>query len=130
MSIYGYEFHGDSLLLARESLLYTFIENYSEKFMSEPTLFDIQNIAYIISWNIWQMDGLKGVVPCSCFLKNTVEENLFGDSIEKIVECKGCLSEDISKHNGSYCIVMDWNEKDPNTGKFGLNIRFIDLLKN
>lgn len=47
-----YEYHGDSLLLARESLLYTFIDNYIEKFNTEPKLDDIQNITYIISWNI------------------------------------------------------------------------------
>lgn len=58
-SIYAYEYHGDSLLLARESLLYTYIENYFEKFNTSPELSNIQNIANIISWNIWQMDGLK-----------------------------------------------------------------------
>ena len=41
-SIYGYEYHGDSLLLARESLLYTFLDNYIEKFDSEPELKNIQ----------------------------------------------------------------------------------------
>ena len=65
-STYGFEWQGDSLLLAREALLITFIENYTHKFEIEPTLETIQNIAQIISWNIWQMDGLKGVIPNSC----------------------------------------------------------------
>jgi hypothetical protein len=127
-SIYGYEFQGDSLLLAREALLYTFIENYRERFMSEPALSNIQDIAYIVSWNIWQMDGLKCVVPRSCVSKNIVEENLFHEFIEKKIKCEGCSSENIHKHNGTYCFIMDWNEKDPKTGELGLKIRFIDLL--
>jgi hypothetical protein len=63
---YGFEWQGDNLLLAREALLWTFIENYQAKFHKQPMLKSIKYIAYIISWNIWQMDGLKGVVPGSC----------------------------------------------------------------
>ena len=35
---YGYEFQGDNLLLARENILYTFIDNMRYKFGHEPTL--------------------------------------------------------------------------------------------
>ena len=66
MSIYGYEWQGDNLVLARESLLYTFIDYYKVKFGKKPQLKSLQYIASIISWNIWQMDGLKGVIPESC----------------------------------------------------------------
>ena len=131
MATYGYEFQGDSLLLAREALLFTFIEHYSERFGAEPDLSHIQEIAHIISWNIWQMDGLRQVVPMSCFSKTVVEGNLF-DTTEKIVKCEGCTSYDMKymrKHNGKYCLIMDWGEKDPNTGKFGLVIKFIDLFQ-
>ena len=58
-STYGFEWQGDSLLLAREALLITFIENYTHKFKIEPILETIQNIAKIISWNIWQMNSVK-----------------------------------------------------------------------
>ena len=37
-NIYGFEWQGDSLLLAREVLLFTFIENYQFKFGKEPLL--------------------------------------------------------------------------------------------
>lgn len=60
---YGYDWQGDNVLLARESLLMTFIENYIEKFGHEPLKKSIEYIAYIISWNIWQMDGLKFCLP-------------------------------------------------------------------
>ena len=56
---YGYEWQGDNLLLAREALLWTFIEYYQEKFGKRPLLKSINYMAYIISWNLWQMDGLR-----------------------------------------------------------------------
>ena len=71
---YGYEWQGDNLLLARESLLFTFLDYYRAKFNEEPLLKSIQYIAYIISWNVWQMDGLKfcppGEEPCDGDLFN------------------------------------------------------------
>lgn len=127
-STYGFEWQGDSLLLAREALLITFIENFIHKFEIEPTLETIQNIAQIISWNIWQMDGLKGIIPNSC--KNEILEILdFFETKKEIKKCKGCETQNIKLHNGIYCYIMDWEEKDKETGKAGKIIRFIDLLK-
>ena len=60
---YGYEWQGDNLLLARESLLYTFIDYYQSKFGERPAESNILKIAEIISWNLWQMDGLKYGIP-------------------------------------------------------------------
>ena len=121
-NIYGFEWQGDSLLLAREALLWTFVEYYQAKFNKAPLLKSINYIAYIISWNLWQMDGLKGVVPDSCH--NGVMEKemtLFGEQ-EKLVSCLGCQQDDIRKHNGQYCLIRDWkNDKK--------KLRFIDLLK-
>lgn len=62
---YGYEFHGDSLLIARENLLYTFIEYYDGKFKIIPDVGIIKEISKIISYNIFQMDGLKYIIPYS-----------------------------------------------------------------
>lgn len=62
---YGYEFHGDSLLIARENLLYTFIEYYESKFDKVPDVEIIKEISKIISYNIFQMDGLKYIIPYS-----------------------------------------------------------------
>ena len=122
MNIYGYEWQGDNLLLAREALLWTFIEYYQAKFGKPPLVKSINYIAYIVSWNIWQMDGLKGVVPESC--KNGVTEKiqtLFGEE-EQMVSCTGCQQDDLRRHNGIYCLIRDW----PNNKK---KIRFIDLIK-
>ena len=87
--------------------------------------FAIKYIAYIISWNVWQMDGLKGVVPNSC--KDIIETSLFGD--EMITPCKGCADGGYNNHTGTYCQIKDWRAKDPATKKMGKKIRFIDLLK-
>lgn len=62
-SSYGFEFQGDSLILARMNLLYTFIENHLERFNEKPSMYMIEKIIDIITWNIFQMDGLKYTVP-------------------------------------------------------------------
>ncbi len=58
-SIYGYEWQGDNLLLARENLLFTFIDYYREQFATEPSLDLLMQTAEVILWNVWQMDGLN-----------------------------------------------------------------------
>ena len=125
---YAFEWQGDSLLLAREAMLYTFIENFENKFGRQPKLESIQFLAYIISWNVWQMDGLKGVVPNSCGERKTIEQDLFGEK-EVITACDGCKTDNIHKHNGIYCLIKDWSNKDLETGKKGRKIRFVDLMK-
>ncbi len=125
-NIYGYEWQGDNLLLARESLLQTFLENHALKFGDDYPLQmkSVRYIAYIISWNLFQMDGLKGVVPMTCGERHIVENNLF-DTIERVETCKGCECNDIRSHNGIYALVRDWGAKSKDKQK----IRFIDLLK-
>jgi hypothetical protein len=127
---YAFEWQGDSLLLAREALLATLIENYTIKFNKEPLLKSIQYIAYIISWNTWQMDGLKGVIPNSCGHKTETSVNLFGETKTKNSFCEGCEKSNISKHNGIYSLIKDWSNKDSKTGNKGRKIRFIDLLNH
>lgn len=60
---YGFEWQGDSLLLARANMLLTFCEYYKEYLKEEPSESLCGMIATYISWNFWQMDGLKGTVP-------------------------------------------------------------------
>lgn len=119
-STYAYEWQGDNLLLAREAMLISFIEYYQAKFAKAPLLRSLQYIAYIISWNVWQMDGLKGVIPASCGVRAS-SPDLWGNTQE--IPCSGCKTGDVLEHNGTYCIIRDWSKKKSN-GK----IRFIDLL--
>ena len=125
---YAFEWQGDSLLIARESMLTTFVENFKHKFDKEPLLKNIKSIAQIISWNVWQMDGLKGVIPNSCSKVTEVSEDLFGNKTEITKECNGCKTSNNLTHNGNYCIIIDWDKKDPLTKTNGKRIRFVDLF--
>lgn len=125
---YAFEWQGDSLLIAREAMLTTFIENFKHKFGKEPSEKNIQSIAEIISWNVWQMDGLKGVIPESCNKILTVHEDLFGNKSEESHECEGCKTNNSLTHNGLYCKIMDWEEPEHLTKSIGQPIRFVDLL--
>lgn len=64
-SSYGFEWSGDSLLIARENLLYTYRDYYFEKWQEEPSAGLFEKIAEIISYNVFQMDGLKYIIPLS-----------------------------------------------------------------
>ncbi len=119
-STYGYEWQGDNLFLAREALLYTFIDYYKAKFNQEPPLGPLRHIACIISWNIWQMDGMKGVIPDSCRNIRKTVRGLF-DTSETVLECEGCRKNNIHKHNGIYCKIKDWSNDEV--------VTFISLLE-
>lgn len=122
MSTYGYEWQGDNILLAREALFVSFIEYYNAIFGMDPLLKSMKYIAYIISWNIWQMDGLKGVIPNSCCSKPAVQLSIFDEP--ELIPCNGCKNGDIRAHNGTYAIIKDWSAT-----KSKQKIRFIDLIK-
>ena len=62
-SVYGYEFQGDNLIIARINLLITFVDYMQDRWARNPTESELQKVANIIAWNIWQMDGITGKVP-------------------------------------------------------------------
>jgi hypothetical protein len=62
-SVYGYEFQGDNLLIARINLLMTFVEYMNERWGHDPNDEDLKKITNIIVWNLWQMDGITGTIP-------------------------------------------------------------------
>lgn len=101
-STYGYEWQGDSLLIARENLLFTFIDYYIAKFENFPIKEYLIEVAKILSWNIWQMDGLKYVIPNSCKPTPKRQMSLFQDE-EDTEPCAGCIKNDNSRHTGIYC---------------------------
>jgi len=123
---YGYEWQGDNILLARENLLYTLNDYYKAQFKQLPTLRIQEEFAEIISWNIFQMDGLKYVVPMSCHCEAPEianKKNLFGTKLEKVEkdECEGCKYNLSNKHNGKYVKIMDWKNNKV--------VRFVDIIK-
>ena len=116
---------GDSLLIARENLLYTFIDYYQDKFKETPSTELQKEIAEIIAWNIFQMDGLKYVIPMSCKTEQVTikgTETLFGKEDDQIIEkpCEGCEKKTAKNHNGIYVRIMNWKEDKV--------IRFVDIV--
>ncbi len=116
---YGFEWQGDNLVLAREAMLCSFLDYFRMKFGKLPAKVQLRKIAEIISWNLWQMDGIKGVIPGSCSDREIREEDLFGETV-KIEKCEGCEKGDLFSHNGAYCLIMDWDKKK--------TVRFVDLI--
>lgn len=128
-SVYGFEYQGDNLLLARENLLYSYIEYYWARFLQMPGISLLRKIARVISWNIWQMDGLKYVVPGSCKSEESTQMSLLGYMelegntalADTTSACPGCATGNIHRHTGEYCRIMDWRSKRSQT--------FISMVK-
>lgn len=119
-SVYGFEWQGDSLLIARENLLFSFIDYYTDRFNIPPVKEYLMIIAKILSWNIWQMDGLKYVIPNSCNEVECWQLSIFEDE-NKTEPCQGCLKNNNALHTGIYCRIMDWSSEH--------SVRFIDLFE-
>ncbi len=101
-NIYGYEWQGDNLLIARKNLLSSFLDFYCKRFGQMPPEEWIRDIAEIISWNLWQMDGLRGTppgYPSPGELSDNPEPDMFT----------------------TYCLIRDWES--------GKTIRYVDLLR-
>ena len=109
---YGYEWQGDSLLLARLNLLNSFLD-YRADFIAHlpkrrrkktpvgPSNELLLQVAEIICWNLWQMDGLKMVTPLSCSddclrcqkgrLKDPMQKHWGHDGKVPVIRFKGQL---------------------------------------
>ena len=115
-SVYGFEWQGDNLLLARESLLASFSESYEQQFGHKADRATLMLAAEIIAWNVWQMDGLKGVVPASCRETRIMETDFFGETkVTSVSPCPGCEHDDITLHNGMRCCLRRWLPSETTT---------------
>ena len=105
-SIYGFEYQGDSLLLARENLLATYVDYMRDSLNRKPTESELLSIASIISWNIWQMDGLTGCPPYCSEIPASVQPTLFDfEESEKNIDSQTSTS----------CQIKDWRTNKTNT---------------
>lgn len=121
-SVYGYEFQGDNLLLARVNLLTTFCDYLKAKWNREATKSELTKIINIICWNFWQMDGLEKVVPFGKPQEEYRQLSLFGDDEPEEDE----IDED--------CLVYDWKQNHSklfkDIEKRGNNMKFDFVIGN
>lgn len=92
-STYGYEFQGDNLLQARMNLFFTFGEAMDSRWGEEPSESENRRLLEIITWNLWQMDGLTGTLPYGTLKRD--EQCSFFET------CKGA-------DRTPACLVKDW----------------------
>lgn len=95
-STYGFEYQGDSLLLARENLLASYTEYSLAALGEEPSTAELIAIATVISWNVWQMDALTGRPPLQAQPPQTGLLPLFGDFDDR---------------PDYECVIRDWRAK-------------------
>lgn len=95
-STYGYEYQGDNLLLARANVILSYAEYYERRWERMPMDGTLREIAEIISWNIWQMDGLKKTVP-------------FGKPFQEAEQITmDLLLNDNKPEEAKPCMIQDW----------------------
>ena len=82
-SVYGYEYQGDNLLIARINVFMTFIDYYLHLFHTTPNTDLLRHIAHKIAWNLWQMDGLSDKVPLGKHFDPEEQISFFTPPIEE-----------------------------------------------
>lgn len=111
-SVYGYEYQGDNLLLAREAMFVSYIEYYQAKWQTDklPSMGSMQRIAEIVSFNIWQMDGLSYGIPGQKPAEQ-LEESLFPMEV---------------RPEQRFCRIREWKGIEPLKGKEIIFRRMLD----
>ena len=100
-SVYGYEFQGDNLLIARINLLVTFVDYMQDRWDRVPTDTELRKIANVIVWNLWQMDGMTGTVPFGKPEEQYHQYSLF----DFVVADK---ANDVERQPDKECRIYDW----------------------
>ncbi|WP_300409155.1 Eco57I restriction-modification methylase domain-containing protein [Lagierella sp.] len=104
-SVYGYEYQGDNLLIARANILLTFVDYYEYRWKKKPDKKLLNKIANIITWNIWQMDGLSDTVPFAAPYESERQINIF-DIIDNKVEKQEVEQELLNSK------IRDWRKRE------------------
>lgn len=116
-SVYGYEFQGDNLLIARINLLNTYVDYMQARLNRQPVQSEIQKIANVIVWNFWQMDGFTCTIPYAEPEKEEMEQTAFEGFFDAVIE--------EPKNIQPVCLIRDWRE----TGEGGKAHRFTELKR-
>ena len=95
-SVYGYEYQGDNLFIARMNLLYTLADYIEAKWQRQATQKELVKFLNVICWNIWQMDGMNDTPPYGIPSDEVVQMSLFEDE------------EETADDEIVYCKIYDW----------------------
>lgn len=125
---YGFEYQGDNLLLARINVFETFCEHLRERWGMGITDDELDQAAWIVSWNFWQMNGFTCAVPTNKMdaiaqstlfgfeepvpepLQPTLFDLLDESSFDKSTQEE---KEEESGETVPFCIIYDWQENEP-----------------
>ena len=125
---YGFEYQGDNLLIARINVFETFVEHLCERWGEEPTEKELDEAAWIVSWNLWQMDGFTDGVPSkqkNALAQSTLSEfeepkpepmqtslfDLFDDVFNE--DCRNNDKEEEQRETVPLCVIYDWHNGEP-----------------
>lgn len=125
---YGFEYQGDNLLLARINVFETFCEHLRERWGVGITDEELDQAAWIVSWNFWQMNGLTCAVPTNKMdavvqsalfgyeepvpeplqptLFDLLDESPFDDTAEE-------EKEEEPSEMVPLCVIYDWQKNEP-----------------
>ncbi len=100
-SCYGFEYQGDSLLIARINLIMTLYDYFVDRWEKEPEIKVLRQFANVISWNLWQMDGFTDAVPLGKPQETEHQINMFE-----------FLGEDdpLEEREAPLCKIYDWRK--------------------
>jgi len=87
---YGYEFQGDNLFIARVNVLRCFVDYYRDKWKEMPSKDSILKMINIITWNFWQMDGLKDTIPFSDTPAKIIDWKMTNRNHTEVIEFRSC----------------------------------------
>ena len=125
---YGFEYQGDNLLLARINVFETFCEHLYERWGVGVSDEEMDQVAWIVSWNFWQMNGLTCAVPTNKM--DTIIQSAFFEYKEPIPEPVQPTIFDLLNDSSSdesigkskmntfeemvpFCVIYNWKENKP-----------------
>ena len=122
-SVYGYEYQGDNLLIARINALMDYEEHMLARWGAAPSQKRLAAAANVIAWNLWQMDGLTCRVPCAA-REQPAQMTLFGEEEKNAAmpdgqmtlfgDVQGARTEIFGEEEppAPLCKVYDWRRQN------------------
>ena len=107
---YGYEFQGDNLVIARINVFNTFADHFESRWSRRPDEREAKHAANVVSWNFWQMDGLRGCAPSEW---DVPEEEPAQMSLFDMLDYTVNEPEPAQPQLAVPCRIYDWRARKP-----------------